>query len=102
MTWILETGIQSYLYNTVLSIRQALLRTLDSLQKYVLMWSPPRAFFEQFCKIMWAHTDNRGKFRQAKIIAQIFSDIIQHPLKTISWQTPLDRPWECSGVRRSD
>ena len=85
---ICKIRLYSYLCYTVVYTRQTLHRVLDSLQKYVLMRSLTCALFEQFCKIMRAHTDNRSELPKAEVLSQVVTDIIEHTSQPISWQTP--------------
>src|SRR5262249_51682645 len=82
------TCLYSYLYNTAVYMSEAVLRALDFLHKYVLMRGLACALFEQFCKIMWAHTDNSSELPEAQVLSQVVTDIIEHTSQPISWQTP--------------
>ena len=88
MAWIWKTSLYSYLYNSAVYTGQMFHCTLDSRQKYVLMWGLTRTLFKQFCKIMRAHTDNSSELPEAQVLGQVVTDIIEYTSQPISWQTP--------------
>ena len=70
-----------------LLVAKVLLGPFDPLDQDIIMRSATRALFEQFRKVMRAHAGNRSKLRQAEILCQIITDIVEYALETISRQT---------------
>lgn len=84
MARVLKTGLKSRLDDAACWISKGLLAALDPLHQNVAVGRATRAPPEQLGEIMGTHVGERSELRQAEIFGQIVSDVVQHPLETIS------------------
>src|SRR5215475_1379950 len=86
MARVLKTRIESNFEDAAFGVGEPLSCAFYSLQQHIPVRSLTRAPSEQLGKIVRAHADHRGKFRQAEICCQIVSNIVKHTPEPIRLQ----------------